>query len=78
MSFKDVSYLQLWQPFCLAEWHHLCNFGKGHYKEYFCEILNLDKWFWSMCRLKIFISLAMVSLVFSGAKPFVQFQQNEL
>ena len=28
MSFKDISYLELWQPFCLAELNHLCNFHK--------------------------------------------------
>ena len=40
MSFKDISYLELWWPFCYAERNHLCNFGR------FCEIvLNLDQWF---------------------------------
>ena len=30
----------------------LVNFGRGHYKEQFCEIiLNFDQWF--ICRLKI-------------------------
>ena len=42
MQFKDISYLQLWQPFCLAERNNLCNFGRGYYKEQFYEIiLNL-------------------------------------
>ena len=27
--FKDISYLELWWPFCSAEHNHLCNFGKG-------------------------------------------------
>ena len=27
MLFKDMSYLELWQPFCSAEWNHMCNFG---------------------------------------------------
>ena len=26
MSFKDISYLELWRPFCSAEQNHLCNF----------------------------------------------------
>ena len=26
MSFKDISYLQLWQPFCSVGWNHFCNF----------------------------------------------------
>ena len=28
MSFNNISYLQLWWPFCSAEGNHLCNFGK--------------------------------------------------
>ena len=30
-SFKDISYLELWQPHCLVDWNHLCNFiGRHH------------------------------------------------
>ena len=32
MSFKDISYLELWQPFCSVKMNHFCNFGKGHYE----------------------------------------------
>ena len=39
MSFKDISYLELWQPLCSVEWNHLCNFGRRHLKEQFCEII---------------------------------------
>ena len=39
MSFKDISYLELWRPFCSLEQSHLCNFGRGHYEEYFSEII---------------------------------------
>ena len=46
MSFKDISYLELWWPLFSAEWNHLCNFGPRLYEEHFCEIiLNLDQWF---------------------------------
>ena len=46
MLFKDISYLQLWQPFCSTEWNHLCKFGRGYHKEQFHKIiLNLDQWF---------------------------------
>ena len=56
--FKDISYLELWQPFCSVEWNHLCNFGRGYYEEEFCEmILNLDQWLWRKCCLKIFLIL---------------------
>ena len=34
MSFKDISFLQLWWPFCLREQNNLCNFGRGHYKKH--------------------------------------------
>ena len=29
MVFSDISYIELWQPFCLSEWNHLCNFVEG-------------------------------------------------
>ena len=45
MPFKDISYLELWQPLCSAEPNHLCNFGRGYFEEQFFEIiLNLDQW----------------------------------
>ena len=45
MLFKDISYLELWLPFCSAQPNHLCNFSKGHYEEHFCEMMfNLDQW----------------------------------
>ena len=73
MSFKDIYYLELWQPFCSAELNHLCNFGKGCYEGQFCKIiLNLGQWF-RKCGLKDFLSGALVALLFSGAEPFVPF-----
>ena len=73
MLFKDISYLELRQPFCSAEQNHLCNFGRGCYEEQFCEIiLNLGQWF-RRCRLKDLLSGALVALLFSGAEPFMQF-----
>ena len=43
MMFKDISYLDLWQPLCSVERHHLRNSGRRHHEEQFCEIiLNLD------------------------------------
>ena len=48
-----ISYLELWWPFCLAERNHLSNFGRGHFRNYSCEIiLNLNQWFRRRCRLK--------------------------
>ena len=66
MSFKDNSYLELWQPLCSVEWNHLCNIGRRHHEVQSCEIiLNLDQWFRRKCRLKVF-------LIWSSGSPFVQ------
>ena len=44
MSFKDISYLELWQPLCSVDWNHVCNIGRRHHEEQSCEIiLNLDE-----------------------------------
>ena len=73
MPLNGISYLELWQPFCSAERNHLCNFGRGYYEEQFFEIiLNLGQWF-RICRLKDFLSGALVALLFGGAEPFMQF-----
>ena len=56
MSFKDISYLELQQPFCSAQQNHLCNFSRGHNEEQFCDlILNLDLWFRRIGGFKIFL-----------------------
>ena len=74
MRFKDISYLELWRPFCSAERNHLCNFGRGHYEEQFYEIIwKLGQWFRRGCGLKDFLSGARAALLFSGAEPFMQF-----
>ena len=66
MPFKDISYLELWRPFYLAERNHLCNFGRGYQEEQYCEIiLNLDQWFRKRYLLKIF-------LISSSGGPFVR------
>ena len=66
MRFKDISYLELWRPFCSTEWNHLYNFGRRNHEEQFCEIIsNLVQWFKRRCRLKIF-------LIWSSGCPFVQ------
>ena len=66
MSFKGVSYQDIWQPFCSAECHHLCNFGRRYHEEHFCEIIfNLGRWFRRKCCLKVF-------LIRISGSPFVQ------
>ena len=72
MSLKDISFLELWQPLCSKELNNLCNFGRRHHEEQFCEIiLNLNQWF--SCCLKIFLIWSSAALLFSGAELFVQF-----
>ena len=62
MSFKDISYLELRWPVYPAKQKHLCNFGRRHNAEQFCEIiLNLDQWL-RRCCLKNFLSRALVAL----------------
>ena len=39
MSFKDISYLELWQPLSSVDWNHLCIIGKRHHEEQSCEII---------------------------------------
>ena len=72
--FKGISYLELWQPFCSSEHNQLCKFGRGFYEVQFCEIiLILGQWFRRRFRLKDFLSVALVALLFGRAKPFMQF-----
>ena len=61
MLFKGISYLELWQAFCLAECYHL---GRGYNNEPVYEIiLNLGQWFRKRCRLKGFLSGALAALL---------------
>ena len=53
ISFEDISYLELWWPFCSAEQNNLCNFNRGHYEVHFYKsISSLGQWFKRRCRLK--------------------------
>ena len=71
MPFNDISYLELWQPFCSAEPNNLCNFGRGCYEGQCCEdILNLGLWV-RRCCLKDFLSEALAALLCGGAEPFM-------
>ena len=73
MTFKGISYLELWHPFCLVECNNLCNFGRGYYEEQFCEIiLNLGQWF-RRCHSKDFLSGALAALLFDEAEPCMQY-----
>ena len=66
MTFKDISYLELWQPLCSEDLSYLCNFGRMYHEEQFYDInLNLDQGFRRKCHLKVF-------LICISDSPFVQ------
>ena len=66
MSFKDIYYLELWQPLCSENWNDLCKFDRRHHDEQFFKIiLNLDQWLRRKCLLKVF-------LIWRSGSPFVQ------
>ena len=66
MSFKDISFLELWQPPCSVDLIHLCNIGRRHHEERSCVIiLNLFQQFRRKRCLNIF-------LIWSSGSPFVQ------
>ena len=69
MSYKDISYLELWWPFCSEGQNHLCTFDVGYQEEQFCGIIiNLNQLF-GRCHLKVFsLSGALTALLFSGVK----------
>ena len=54
MSFKDISFLELWQPIRSADQNHLCNFGRRYYEEQFVKLF----WIWTSaseeCHLNVF------------------------
>ena len=65
--FKDIFYQELWQPLSSVDWNHLCNIERRHHEEQPCEIiLNLDQWFRTKYRLKVFLIWSSGSPLFSG------------
>ena len=71
---KGFFYFQLWQPFGLAEWNDLGNFGRGSSKEHSCEIISKSiQWPRRRCHFKVFLCLALAAILFSRAELFRQF-----
>ena len=72
MLFKNFSIFSSGGHFDQSvERNHFSNFGKWSPKEHFCEIiLKLGHWPWRRCHLKVFLFLALVAILFSGAEPF--------
>ena len=69
MSFKDISYLEHWQPFPSAEQNHCAIFVQGIMRNNSVKLFVV----WTRCRLKDFLSGALAALLFSGAEPFMHF-----
>ena len=60
-------------PSFSLEQNHLCNFGREHQEEHFCEItFNLDEQFRRRCLLKEFLP----AILFSRAELFVLFLEG--
>ena len=64
MSFKHISYLELWCPLCSAERSQtICAILAEHYEEHFCLIiLNSDQWMRRRCHLNDFLFGALAAL----------------
>ena len=74
MSFKAISYLELWWPLRSEELAYLCSVGIKHNTEHFCEfVLKLDQLFRRRRLYKIILNAGSGGLLFGGAEPFVQF-----
>ena len=73
MLFKGISYLELWQAF--VQWSiTICAIlVKGIMRNNSVKLsFNLGQWY-RRCHLKDFLSGTLAALLFSGAKPFMQF-----
>ena len=61
MSFKGISYQELWQP---LDWNHLCNIGRRHHEEQSCKNIEFGPVVQEEMQLKF--------LILSSDSPFVQ------
>ena len=60
----------------MVQQNGLGSFSRGHYEEHFCEFtLNLGQWLRRL-HLKIFLFLALATILFSRAKCFEQFYRG--
>ena len=53
--------------------NHFSNFGKRALEEHFCEIILKSGHWHGRYRLKVFLFLALVAILFSRAEPFWKF-----
>ena len=74
MSLKGFSTICSCDQFVQPSWNNFSNFGQGEYEEHICEIvLKSSHWPRRRCRLKVFLFLALVAILFSRDEPFKQF-----
>ena len=65
MSFKGFFLFLALAAILFCVRNNFTNFGRGSFKEHFCEILKLEILFKGF-----FYFLALVAILFSGAEPF--------
>ena len=41
MSFKDITYLELWQPVCLSDRNHLCSLVEGIMRNNYVKLFSI-------------------------------------
>ena len=70
MSFKVFFlFFLLWRPFCSAKQSDFSKIGRGSSKKYIHEMfLKSGNWPRRRCRLKVFLFLALVAILFSRAE----------
>ena len=66
-----VFYFYLWWPFCSAERHDFSSIGRGSPKKHSVKLfLKVGHWSMRGCHLTVFLFLALVAMLFSGAERF--------
>ena len=75
MSFKGFAIFSYGVHFvllCSAERNYFNNFGRGSPKKHFCEfILKSGHWPRRRCRLKVFLFLAMASILIQRSETIL-------
>ena len=68
MSFKDISYLEIWLRFCSSKWKYLCNYGRGYNEQQFCDLFRIKPVVQEMLFKRF--------LILSSGSPPVQWSGN--
>ena len=83
MLFNDISYLELWLPFCSAVQNHFFNNSRAYQDEQFYEriyqfgpVVQEDISFKGGAHLNDFLPGALAPLLFSGADHLCNFERG--